>query len=78
MTLYHRDGPGDRGSRNQVNAWEARWGRCLPGGWWADETGAEGFGPGLPPSPQRQLQGLILAQLAPLLMACAPLSPQHS
>lgn len=52
-------------------------GVCLAAGG-QDEAGAEGFGPGLPPSPQRQLQGLILAQRAPPLMACAPLSPYHS
>lgn len=48
-------------------------GVCLAAGG-QDEAGAGGSGPGPPPRPHRQLQGLILAQLAPLLMACVLLS----
>lgn len=52
-------------------------GVCLAAGG-QDEASAKGFGPprlyqGPTPAQQRPLQGLILAPLAPLLMACAPL-----
>lgn len=71
VPLYHRDGLGGIcGTETRSMPWRPIGaGVCLAAGE-QDEAGAEGFSPGPPPSPQRQLQGLILVQLAPLLMAC--------
>lgn len=72
VALSHRDE--GRGHRSQVDALEAHGaGVCLAAGE-QDEAGAEKpLAPARPRPPlQRQLQGLILAQLAPLPMACPP------